>query len=41
MQSVAANSKRKCKVVHQFINVALALEEVWVLIINIPDLLSG
>lgn len=41
MQSVAANSKGKREVVDQFVNVALALEEVWVLVINVPALLSG
>lgn len=41
MQGVAANSKGKRKVVDQFIDVALALEQVWVLVINVSGLLSG
>lgn len=41
MQGVPANSKRKREVVDQLINVALALEEVWVLVIDVPGLLSG
>lgn len=41
MQGVPSNSKCKGKVVNQFINVALAFEEVGVLIIDVPGYESG
>lgn len=37
MQGIAANPKRKGEVVDQFINIALALEEVRILVIDVPD----
>lgn len=41
MQGIASNPQRKGKVVNQFINVALVLKEVGVLIVDVPGAASG
>lgn len=41
MQGIAANSKGKGKVVDELINIALALEQVGILVIDVSGLLSG
>lgn len=36
VECISAYPKSICKVVHQLIDVALVVEEVWVLIVNVP-----